>query len=111
VPPRRFSRYQYSVATLDQSGALLLSDPEPFAYVALADNVIHTAETGDRLWFLAHRYFQPLARPSGLWWILADFQPVPIFDPTLSIPAGTTIYIPSVRTVLEQIFNANRQQT
>jgi hypothetical protein len=111
VPPRRFSRYQYCVAALDPSGDLLLSDPEPFGYVALADNVIHTAETGDRWWFLAHRYFQPLARPSGLWWILCDFQPTPVLDPTLTIPPGTTIYIPSIRTVQEQIFNSSRQQT
>jgi hypothetical protein len=111
VPPRRFSRYQYSAGILDAGGHLLLTDPMPFGFVALADNVVHTVESGDTLWGLAHTYFQPLARPSGLWWVIADFQPPPIYDPTVALVAGSTIYVPSVRTVLELLFNASRQQT
>jgi hypothetical protein len=111
MPPRRYSRYQYCVAALDANGRLILSDPDPFPFVALTDNVVHPVVTGDTLWGLAHLYFQPLARPSGLWWIIADFQPTPIVDPTIALEAGQTIYVPSVRTVLEQIFSASRQQT
>lgn len=110
MPPRRYSRYSYSLGVLDAAGALILTDPEPFAYVALADNVVHTVEVGDTLWGLADLYFQPLPRPSGLWWVIADFQPVPIHDPTLALAPGTTVYIPSVRTVQEQIFSAARAQ-
>lgn len=110
MPPRRYSRYQYSVGSLDGSGDLILSDPEPFTYVSLADTVIHTVATGDTLWGLAHLYFQPLARPSGLYWIIMDFQPVPIVDPTIALSTGQILHIPSVRTVTELIFNASRQQ-
>lgn len=108
MPPRRFSRYSYSFAFVDPAGDLILSDAEPFGFVALADNRMHVVETGDTLFGLADRYFQPLARPSGLWWILSDFQPTPIYDPTLALEVGSTIYIPSVRTVLEQVFNSAR---
>ncbi len=108
MPPRRFSRYSYSQAYADANGRLLLTDPDPFPFVALADNVVHTVNTGDTLFGIADVYFRPLARPSGLWWIVADFQPTPIYDPTVALEEGSTIYVPSVRTVLEQIFNANR---
>lgn len=110
MPPRRYSRYQYSAGILDEVGDLILTDPDPFPFQQLADTTIHAVETGDTLWGLAHEYFQPLARPSGLYWIIADFQPVPIYDPTIALQAGQTLYIPSVRTVLEQIFSATRAQ-
>lgn len=108
MPPRRFSRYSYSQAIQDGNGNLVLTEPTPFAFVALADNVEHVAATGDTLFRLADVYFQPLQRPSGLWWIIGDFQPTPIYDPTLLFVEGTTVYVPSVRTVLEQVFNAKR---
>jgi hypothetical protein len=110
VPPRRYSRFQYSLGVIDPVGDFVLTDADPFAFVQLADNVEHQVETGDTLWGMAHVHFQPLARPSGLWWIIADFQPVRIYDPTVTLVVGSTLYIPSVRTVLERIFNAKRQQ-
>jgi hypothetical protein len=111
MAPRRWSRYTYSVGFLDQKGALLLTEPEPFTYRSLADNVIKTVENRDTLWGLAFQFFQPLPRPSGLWWVIADFQPVPIVDPTIALVVGSTIHIPSVRTVEQLIFSASRQQS
>jgi hypothetical protein len=108
MPPRRYSRYQYTAAILDPAGDLILTDPSPFPYSPLADNVVHNVETGDTVFSLADVYFQPLARPSGLWWVIADFQPNPIQDPTIALVPGTIVYIPSVRTVLELIFNSAR---
>jgi len=108
MAPRRFSRYSYSVGSIDNVGDFVLSDALPFGFVELADTIVHAVESGDTLFSLAHVYFQPLPRPSGLYWIIADFQPTPIEDPTLMLKEGSLIYIPSVRTVTEQIFNANR---
>jgi hypothetical protein len=49
----------------------------------------------------------------GLGWAIADFQPEPqpdcAFDPTLRIPAGLRLVIPSVNTVLERVFNESRR--
>ena len=109
MPPRKLSRYAFASASLDAGGALLLSDPEPFRYRELSDNTLHRVADGDTLFRLAGRYFSAIARPAGLWWVIADFQPVPIVDPTLALEIGRAMIIPSTRTVLELVFNEARR--
>ena len=64
---------------------------------------------GDTLWALAARYYAALDRPSGLWWAIADFQPEPVFDPTLALVLGRVMIVPSVRTVLSRILSETRR--
>lgn len=110
MPPRRFSRFTFSAAVLDEDERLLLTDREPFRYRALPDNRQHVVKEGDTLFSLAGRYFAPLSRPSGLWWIIADFQPDPIHDPTLWLEVGRVLLVPSLRTITEEIFSERRRQ-
>jgi len=60
------------------------------------DGIIgHPIEAGDTLWNLAERYWAGLfAEPAEFWWIIADFQPTPILDPTLQLVPGEVIFIP-----------------
>jgi hypothetical protein len=109
MPPRLNSRYTFSSAIPDAAGALVLSEREPFGFVDLPDNVRHVARTGDTLFSLAARYFHGFDRPDGLWWIIADFQPQPVLDPTLAFVEGTVVFVPSVRTVHESIFDESRR--
>ncbi len=115
MPPRQFSRYTYSTAFLEvlpdgtATGALILSDPEPFRFRPFRDNRIHNVVDGDSLFSLAFKFFRPLPRPSGLYWIIMDFQPDPIHDPTIRLAKGTRLVIPSVRTVLEEVFSEKRR--
>ena len=109
MPPRRYSRYTYAEASADESGALLLDDPEPFEFVQLDDTRQHVVQHGDTLYTLAGRYFAPLPRACGLWWILADFQPEKIVDPTIALDVGRVLYVPSLRTVQDRIFNERRR--
>jgi hypothetical protein len=112
MPPRRFSRYSFSAAVLDDSGRLFLTEREPFRFRSLPDNRQHVVQQGDSLFSLAGRYFAPLPRPSGLWWVIADFQPEPIHDPTLALDLGRVVFIPSVRVITEDVFaEARRQET
>lgn len=112
MPPRRFSRFTFSAAVLDDTGQLLLTEREPYRFRALADTRQHVLQQGDTLFTLAGRYFAPLPRPAGLWWIIADFQPEPIHDPTLALDLGRLLFIPSVRVITEEIFSeARRQET
>ena len=112
MPPRLFSRFSFSAAVLDDRGRLLLTEREPFRFRALPDNRQHLVREGDTLFSLAGRYFAPLPRPAGLWWIIADFQPVPIHDPTLSLELGRLLLIPSIRVITEDVFSeARRQET
>lgn len=111
VPPLQYSRYSFSKAITDEAGRLYLTEAEPFGYLDLPDNRLHTVIQGDTLWSIAERYFESFDDPSFLWWVIADFQPDPIHDPTIALMPGRLLYIPSVRTINERIFNPSRAQT
>lgn len=113
MPPRNLSRHVYSQGVRDSTGALVLTTPEPFRYVALDDNEFYTVNRGDTLFSIAGRKYRVIDpdRASGLWWIVADFQPDPIHDPTVSLDHGRVLVLPSVRTVIERIFNEQRRIT
>lgn len=109
MPPRRNSRHTFTTAFLEESGEeLVLTDAEPFRFRNYPDNRTHVVVLEDTLFNLAARYFKGVKRPAGLWWIISDFQPDPIHDPTLALEPGTTLWIPSLRTVTEEIFSASR---
>jgi hypothetical protein len=112
VPPFKFSRFQFTAALndIDRPEILFLTDRERFVFRELPDTRTHIAREGDTLFTLAHRFFRGLDRPSGFWWIIADFQPDPIHDPTISIGLGRTLFIPSLRTVTEEIFSEKRTE-
>lgn len=111
MPPRKFSRYSFTSGVRDADDALQrfhLTDRVRFLYLPLSDNIQHIANQGDTLWNLASRFYAPIPRPAGLWWVVADFQPDPIHDPTVRLDIGRLLMIPSLRTVTEQIFSASR---
>ena len=109
MPPRLNSRHTFTTAQYDDDGNLFLSERVPFRFVDLTDNRTHLVAQGDTLFSLAGRYYAGLPRPSGFWWVIADFQPDPIFDPTIELAAGSTIVIPSARTLLESILSEARR--
>ncbi len=110
MPPFRFSRYQFTAALNDitRPNVLFLSERERYAFRTFSDTRTHISREGDTLFTLAYKFFRGLPRPSGLWWIIADFQPDPIHDPTIVLQHGRTLFVPSLRTVREEIFNENR---
>ena len=109
MPPRRFSRHMFTAGIGDEHSNSLLTSRTPFRFVVRQDNRTHTVREGDTLFHVAGMYMRPLPRPAGLWWVIADFQPEPIHDPTLTLAPGTVLFIPSVRTVTEDIFNERRR--
>lgn len=126
MPPRIFSRHLFTRGfTPDDDGEILkctseewpgrsakfqLDEREPFRFRELPDNRLHRAREGDTLSTLAARFFPNFTRPAGLWWIIADFQPSPILDPTIRLRPGALIVIPSERTVREDIFSEERRR-
>jgi len=113
MPPRRFSRHTFTEGVEDgQSPArLYLTRRERFFYRKLDDNITHTVVGGETLQSIASRYFSPMKRPAGLWWVVADFQPEPIHDPTLALVEGQTLFVPSLRTLNEEILSEARRET
>lgn len=112
MPPREYSRHSYTIGYEDTNAdaprPAFLSGRIPWRFRQRDDNRLVIAKTGDTLWALAGRYFSELPRACGLWWIIGDFQPEPIHDPTLQLAPGRTLVIPSTRAVLEEVFNDGR---
>lgn len=109
MPPRNLSRHTFAYASKDEAGASLLHGTEPFRFVVRGDTIQHVVNDGDTLHTLAARYFKNQPRPAGLWWAIADFQPDPIHDPTRKLAIGRTMWIPSERTLTEEIFSSRRR--
>ena len=109
MPPRQYSRHQFCSAQQDSDGSVFLSERIPYRYRYISDAIIHIVKEGDTLWTLADTYYHPLPRAAGLWWVIADFQPYPIFDPTIKLANGSTIIVPPMRIVVEEIFGPERR--
>jgi hypothetical protein len=109
MPPRRFSRHIFTSGVTDARGRTVLTDRVPFRFRDLPDNRHHLVGAGDTLQNLAARFFDGVDRADGLWWVIADFQPDPIFDPTVALVPGSTLVIPSMKTLLELVFSERRR--
>lgn len=110
-----YSRYRYC-SILDWgnlggvAGVKLLDEREPFRFRDEPDNRFHSAVEGDTWWGLAWRYFPSFPNKSLLWFLLCEFQPEPVVDPTIVIAKGTQIVIPSERLVRTQAFNREQRR-
>ena len=110
MPPRRYSRHSFTLGITDEDSRLYLTERAPFRFRPLVDTKQHRVTDGDTLWALSARHYRGLPRPAGLWWVIADFQPEPIVDPTLKLRAGEVLYIPSLRVVQEFVFSESRRR-
>ena len=110
MPPSSNSRYLFSLGIKDAQWRLFLTAPEPYTYRAFRDNRFHEVKAGDTLESIAERSFPNIPNSAQLFWIIADFQPQRICDPTLVLTTGRTLVIPSENTVLTRVFDPNRAQ-
>ena len=76
----------------------------------VGENGVVRVAQGDTLEGLAGRYFAPLPRACGFWWVLADFQPDPIVDPTLELDVGRRLVVPSLRVLTDVILSEQRRR-
>jgi hypothetical protein len=110
MPPRKFSRHTFTIGGYDAANRLLLTDAKPFAFKPYADNIQHTVKEGDTLFTIAGLHFAPKERACGFWKIIADYQPIPIHDPTLKLEVGRVLFVPSLRTLEEEILSEKRRR-
>lgn len=115
MPPRRYSRYQRSTAyTIDdpkRGEIIYLEEPTPCGFVVRSDTRMHMVEAGDTWHNLAAKYFPSFPRPEQLYFVIMDFQPVPVVDPTIPLATGTLVYVPSETFVTDWVFANQRTRT
>jgi hypothetical protein len=109
MPPMISSRHIFCLGVKDDTGRLFLTDREPYRFKAHSDNRIRRVVQGDTLFSLAGLFFAPLPRACGFWWVIADFQPDPIIDPTLELSC-VDIFIPSLRVLTDVILSEQRRK-
>jgi nucleoid-associated protein YgaU len=78
---------------------------EAISYKSDSENQVYVVRAGDTLQTLALKFFSGFADASNLWWVIAEFQPEPIFDPTLRLEPGSLLIIPSV-TMVSYLLNS-----
>jgi hypothetical protein len=99
----------------DGSNNLFLTERTPFRYDdTLDDTIQHEIGENETLAAIAYLYYKTLKRPDGsrrdgwgpehLWWIICEFQPTPITDPTLALDVGRVLEIPSPAVVQRLVF-------
>jgi nucleoid-associated protein YgaU len=110
MPMYRWSRYKFCKVYTDADGTQYLDEREPVRFRDAPDNIYHTVRHGDTLWGLAHRYFQGIPKACRRWWIIAEFQPTPIINPTIALQPGTTIVLPSIRFVNTVVYDEERRR-
>lgn len=103
MPPTPTSRTRLCSGIIDDQGDLVLTDPEPFLYRELADNITHPIVQSDTWQSIAYRYYGDAL----LWWVVVDFQSV--YDPTVALVPGERLTLPSLRTVQEDILSESRR--
>lgn len=111
MPPRLYSRHAHTFATDDGAGRAFLAPRERFTFRELDDNVVHTVKEGDTLWNIAARLYARLSNgvwsAANLYYVICDFQPQPIHDPTVKLVPGQQLVAPSERVVRDRVLPGN----
>ena len=95
------SRYKFTRVFVNDADRRFFGTREQVEYRDSPDNSVHVVQLGDTLQTLAENYFKGFPQAANLWWIIAEYQPTPIADPTLSLPVGDVIIIPSPTIVAD----------
>lgn len=102
---------RYFPSQIVRSAGTISTEPsERFVYTERNDTRRHVVRSGDTLHNLAVRFFPNARNPERLWWVIADFQPNPILDPTLALEIGRVLRIPSESVVMSEALSDERLQ-
>ncbi|NIO74655.1 MAG: hypothetical protein GTN69_01910 [Armatimonadetes bacterium] len=105
------SRFRNVPTLTDPDGRLVTAERVPFRYEDREDNHRITVSEGKSWEDLAERLYAHISeRACGLRWILHDFQPTPIVDPTIPPRPGSVVFAPSDIVVLNEILGQPRSE-
>jgi hypothetical protein len=105
------SRYLMTLgATRVSDGLTYLLDREPLRFQPRSDNKRVVARAGDTWWSLASEHLAALTNPEQLFWVICDYQPMPVLDSTVDPTPGTIVYIPDEDFVMSYYFADSRRE-
>ncbi|MEN6368466.1 MAG: hypothetical protein ABFD77_02070 [Thermotogota bacterium] len=106
----QYSRYRFCTMLGGNGEIAYLDEREPFRYRDEPDNTFYTAKDGDTWWGLAWKFFSGFPNKALLYFLLCEFQPEPVVDPTIRIEAGRQIAIPSERIIRTKVYSKDNRQ-
>lgn len=96
------SVYRHAAFFVRADGAMFFHVPERVGFEYDDDYVVHIANGSEYLWDLAVHYYSGVrGSPVDLWEAIAMFQPEPIQDPSVPLPQGKEVFIPSADFIEE----------
>jgi len=99
------SLYRHSRLTQKEDGSVFFTLPERVSFDDQDDVTTHIANGQEFLWDIAQQYYKRVyVSPLDLWEVLMQFQPEPIQDPSVPVPLGQEVYIPSLEWIEEVAF-------
>jgi nucleoid-associated protein YgaU len=107
------SRYKYTTRATNLAETVsrtYLFAREPIAFEDDEENTTHVVRAGETLQTLATKYFGSYPDAATLWWVIAEFQPTPIVDPTQKLKPGALLVIPSP-ILTHNIINSRYEDT
>lgn len=96
-------------ATRISDGLTFMLDREPLYFQPRSDNKRIVAEKGDTWWSLAAKHLSALRNPEQFFWVLCDYQPTPILDPTVDPTPGAIVFIPDEDFFMSTYFADSRR--
>jgi hypothetical protein len=94
------SRYIQADLLRDTAERIHTGSRPRYVFADIDDITMHVIEAGDTLHSLADLYYgSENSNSATYWWLIADFQPEPIQDPTIALEPGDIILIPPISIV------------
>lgn len=108
MPPRANSRYLSAGIVSDNDiprARLFLGSRTSFQYRDRPDNTIYVVEPDDTLGSIAYKKYSSImgSMAATLYWVIAEYQPVPIVDATIALRPGQRLILPGVDFVRTEI--------
>jgi hypothetical protein len=110
IVPSTLSVYRFCQAYEAPDGRKYLTDIQPFLFEELTDTTPHVVVGEQRIEDVAAIHYQVYGEEAYLLGqVLAQFQPEPLFDPTVPLVAGSTVFVLSLRAIEERVFAESRR--
>lgn len=106
------SRYFMTLgATRVSDGLNFLLDREPLYFQPRSDNKRVVVQATDTWWSLAAAHLSSLPNAEQFFWVICDYQPNPIMDPTINPMPGTLVIIPDENFIMSTYFADSSRDT
>lgn len=105
------SRYRCAELIRTDAGKLKWDLRRRLEYMGHDDDIAYEVQPGDTWHILAYKFYGDEFGGADLWWVIADYQPEPVLDPTVMPTVGDILMIPAPNIVQDFILSVNDEDS